>query len=79
MEKEIKLDELQALKFENLTLKQRLLEKEMSDLQNQQTNIVRELYPDFNGTHKCALNLKDKILTIIDESGNPAGSHDRLN
>lgn len=67
MTKEIKLNELEMYKFENLTLKQKLLETQMADLQIQQESLVKALYPDFNGTYKCAVNFKDRILTILDQ------------
>lgn len=62
----IELDELNLLKFENFTLKQKLLETQMSELQQQQNTLVCQHYPEFNGTHQCAVNFKDKILTIFE-------------
>lgn len=67
MKQEIKLSELEMYKFENLTLKQKLLETQMAELQAQQELLVKTLYPEFQGGHKCAVNFKDKILTILDE------------
>jgi hypothetical protein len=67
MKHDIQLDELQMYKFENLTLKQKLLEVQMAELQSQQEGLVKTLYPEFQGGHKCAVNFKDKILTIMDQ------------
>lgn len=63
----IPLSDSQAIKLENYNLKLRLLERDMQDLQAEQAGVIKEVFPEFNGTHKCSLDLREKVLRIHEE------------